>query len=140
MANTANAIAEVNTDDVKSAPVEASQDAKPPEPPQMDEFGRDESERTVILESQDAEFIDREVIAGEHDTYDDALHYVITRGLAEIKRTRDAADKARADKVKLAKMKSWKALLELNPALVADPNIVGKMMTELGMLKQASTK
>lgn len=120
---TANAIAEVNTNDVE-----------------RDQFGRDEAERTIVLASEDAEAINHEAEAGGHDTYDDALHYVITRGLAEIKRTRDAQAANKAKTVLKAKVDTWKKLLELNPALVADPNIVGKMMTELGMLKQASTK
>src|SRR5690242_17734320 len=67
-----------------------------PEPPkeemdEMDEFGRTEAERTITLESADAEAINTEVDAGKHKTYADAMHYVLSRGFAEIKRTREAA-------------------------------------------------
>ncbi len=101
----------------------------------LDEYGRDAAERTVELAARDAEMIDREVSLGKHDTYDDALSYVITRGLAEIKRQRDAANANREKTVLKAKLDTWKKLLELNPALVADPNIVAKMLTELGVAK-----
>src|SRR6266404_3768481 len=89
-----------------------------------DEYGRDASERTVELAARDAEMVNREVESGKHDSYDDALTYVIGRGLAEIKRQRDAAEANRAKSALKAEVDTWKKLLELNPALVADPNIV----------------
>jgi hypothetical protein len=126
---TANANAEVINDNVVSANAGDVQ---------RDEFGRDEAERTVILGSRDAEAINREVEAGKHDSYDDALTYVIARGLAEIKRQRDAAEANRQKSRLKAEVDSWKKMLELNPALVTDPNVVSKMMQALGVLKTQS--
>jgi hypothetical protein len=103
-----------------------------------DEFGRDASERIVELSPRDAEYINREVEAGKHETYDDALSYVIARGLAEIKRQRDAAEANRAKSLLKAKADTWKKLLELNPALIADPNVMSRMLSELGIAKQGS--
>jgi hypothetical protein len=126
---TANANAEVINDNVVSANAGDVQ---------RDEIGRDEAERTVILGSRDAEAINREVEAGKHDSYDDALTYVIARGLAEIKRQRDAAEANRQKSRLKAEVDSWKKMLELNPALVTDPNVVSKMMQALGVLKTQS--
>ena len=103
-----------------------------------DEYGRDASERTVELAARDAEMVNREVESGKHDSYDDALTYVISRGLAEIKRQRDAAEANRAKSALKAEVDTWKKLLELNPALVADPNIVAKMLDKIGILKAAA--
>jgi hypothetical protein len=104
----------------------------------LDEYGRDEAERTVVLSSLDAENIDQEVIAGKHDTYDDALAYVIQRGLAEIKRQRLAAEALR-EKSKLKTTRDlYGKMLEMNPALVANPDFVAKMLAELGVNKNHS--
>jgi hypothetical protein len=99
----------------------------------MDEFGRDSAERTVELSPRDAEAVDREVAAGKHQTYDDALAYVISRGLAEIKRQRDAAEAARQKSVLKTTRDLYQNMLKLNPALVADPQFVQKMVADLGM-------
>jgi len=123
MATNANAIADVNMNAGVNNDVE------------RDEFGRDEAERTVILSPRDAESVNRECEVGKHDSYDDALAYVIARGLAEIKRQRDAAEANKAKSRLKAEVDSWKRMLELNPALVTDPNVVAKMMTALGVLK-----
>jgi len=122
----ANAIAEVNeSNDVMDT---------------RDEYGRDAAERTIELSPRDAEAINHEVELGKHDSYDDALSYVIARGLAEIKRQRDAAEANRQKSVLKAKVDSWKKLMELNPALCTDPNIVNKFMTEIGLLKATQSK
>jgi hypothetical protein len=103
----------------------------------LDEFGRDEAERTVILSPRDAESVDVEVAKGKHDTYDDALAHVIQRGLAEIKRQRDAAEAIR-EKSKLKSTRDlYASMLKLNPALVADSNFVAKMIADLGVSKKS---
>ena len=104
-----------------------------PKPPVLDEFGRDESERTVVLSPRDAEAIDHEVASGKHQTYDDGLSFVIARGLAEIKRTRDAAMKLAQAKLLSSKKESWKTILSQNPALAIDPKIVATMLADLGI-------
>ena len=104
-----------------------------PKPPVLDEFGRDESERTVVLSPRDAEYIDHEVASGGHQTYDGGLSYVIARGLAEIKRTRDAAAKLAQAKLLSSKKESWKTILSQNPALAIDPKIVATMLADLGI-------
>jgi hypothetical protein len=85
------------------------------------------------LSPDDAEAIDAEVTAGEHDTFDDALHYVVTRGFAEIKRARKAAaELALARKVK-HEQTIYSEMLKRNPTLVTDPNFVAKMIAALGV-------
>lgn len=105
------------------------------EPKQLDQFGRDEQERTVVLSSQHAEYVDQEVTQGKWQTYDDALQYVIARGLAEIKRTRDAARTLAAAKMNEAKRKNYKSLIASNPALVTNVEFVATMMKDLGLTK-----
>jgi hypothetical protein len=100
---------------------------------EMDEFGRSEAERTIVLDSTQAEQIDHEVQAGEHQTYQDALEYVIQRGLAEIKRTRDAAEKAKVGKTKAKAMDKLSELLSLNPTLVNQPEAMQKVFAQLGI-------
>lgn len=99
----------------------------------LDEFGRDAAERTVELEPRDADAVSNEVTDGEHDTFDDALHYIITRGLAEIKRQREAA-KALRDKTRLKQLQEQYArIIKDNPHLAADAKFVDKMLKELGI-------
>lgn len=115
----------------------------------LDAYGRDSAERTVELNSHVAaaanaiaagESIDdvlmqlkAEFEGGQPDTYDEALGYIVYRGMAEIKRQRDAAQ-ATKQKTKLAEtQKLYAAMLKLNPALVADPQFVAKMVAALGM-------
>jgi hypothetical protein len=108
----------------------ASQEAPAP----MDEYGRTESERTIVLSSQDAEAVGGEVDAGGHQAYDDALHYVITRGIAEIKRTRSLQRKNQAKTVLANETTLITNMLAMNPALVADATFVGNMMKKLAEL------
>lgn len=115
----------------------------------MDAYGRDASERTVELNSHVAEAancivedssidvvlaqLKAEFEGGTPDTYDEAIGYIVYRGIAEIKRQRDAADANKA-KAKLASTaKLYKSMLALNPALVNDPQFVQKMVAALGM-------
>jgi ribosomal protein S9 len=72
----------------------------------------------VMLESADTDAINAEVEAGKHDAFDDALHYVIARGLAEIERTRKSAVKS------AAKSEALKGLREL---LAAKPELAGAL-------------
>lgn len=97
----------------------------------LDDYGRTEQERTVVLASADAEAVNREVEAGEHDSYDDALAHIIERGLAEIKRTRASSLKLADAKRIAANAKTWAALLKLNPSLLADPKVMARYAEEL---------
>lgn len=100
----------------------------------LDKFGRDEAERTITLESDDAEAINIETEQGKWQSYGDALHYVIARGLAEIKRTRDAAMKLMEQRTLKTKRDQWSKLLQSNPALVTNADLIASMMKELGVI------
>jgi hypothetical protein len=103
--------------------------------PKLDQFGRDAAERTVELSSMQAEAIDQEVTNGRWQTYDDALQHVINRGLAEIKRTREAARVLALAKATESKRKNYKALIQSNPALAVNAEFVATMMKDLGITK-----
>jgi len=105
----------------------------------MDEYGRTEAERTVVLASKDAELVNAEVESGSHDSYDNAVHYVIARGLAEIERARSAQRKLAAQKKLATETTLFTNMLAMNPKLVTDPDFVNKMMTQLAELS-ARTK
>jgi hypothetical protein len=108
--------------------------------PALDEFGRDASERTIELSPRDAEAIDQEVVQGRHQTYDNALHYVINRGLAEIKRVRDAA-RVQAEKTVLKQKKDgYQRLMQQNPALITNSDFVTTMLADLGLVANATQK
>lgn len=101
-----------------------------PKAEQMDSFGRTAAERTVELLPVDAEAVNTEVEAGSHETYEGALAYIIQRGLAEIKRSRDAAAKLK-EKTKIAdQVKLYKEMVKANPKLLADADF-SKKFTEL---------
>src|ERR1035441_7738189 len=85
-----------------------------------DQYGRDAAERTVELKPYDAEAINKEVVVGKWQTYDDALSYVVGRGLAEISRQRKAAAELRDARFIKAKGKDYSHLLKLKPELVND--------------------
>jgi Arc/MetJ-type ribon-helix-helix transcriptional regulator len=104
-------------------------------PEEMDEYGRTESERTIELESGDAEAINNEVNDGKHQTYSSALHYVITRGLAEIKRQREAARSLAEKTILKAKRDNWSKLLQSNPKLIENNDLLQAMLKELGIKK-----
>lgn len=101
-----------------------------------DEFGRDAAERTVELASKDAEAINKEVGDGKWQSYDDAMHYVIERGLAEIKRTRDAALKLYEQRTLKAKRDNWSKLLQSNPKLLQNADLIQTMLKELGVTQK----
>lgn len=129
-ANT-NAVAEVselvNNDELNNVAHELGT------PPELDQYGRNASERTVELNSVQAEAVDQEVTHGKHSTYDDALAYVIQRGLAEIKRQRDAA-RAVAEKTLIkTKRDSYANLMKSNPALITNSEFVTTMLRDLGV-------
>lgn len=98
-------------------------------PELMDDYGRTEAERTVVLDSDVAEQINDEVDAGKHDSYADALAYVIERGFAEIKRTRDAQRKLGEQK------KAAKVIAILNETLAKQPGLVQHPATLVAVLK-----
>ncbi len=94
---------------------------------------RTEAERTVVLTSADADAINAEVEVGKHDTYDDALAYVIARGLAEIQRQRASAMKAEQAR-KAAKGKDmFNNFLRLDPTIVTQPEKLMKLLQECGL-------
>ena len=86
----------------------------------MDEFGRTEAERTVVLSSRDAERINNEVTDGKHDTYDEALMYVIERGFKEIERQRLSALKQEGQRLVAKAMEKFNKILATTPTLVAN--------------------
>ena len=115
----------------------------------MDAYGRDSQERTVELNPHvaaaanavvDDESIEEVLVqlkaefeGGEPQTFDDALGYIVYRGIAEIKRQRDAQAATKA-KSKLAEtQKLYKAMLAVNPSLITDAKFVEKMVAALGM-------
>jgi hypothetical protein len=116
----------------------------------LDQYGRDAAERTVELPSACAEAANR-VVEGESiddvlaslkaeyegadaQTFDEAIGYIMYRGLAEIKRQGLAAEATKAKSKLAATSKAYKAMLAVNPALVNDPTFVNKMVQALGML------
>lgn len=88
----------------------------------MDEFGRTEAERTVVLLSAQAEAINSEVSDGKHDTYEDALAYVVERGLKEIERQRESARKQEAQRKAATSLAKFNDLLAKQPQLATRPN------------------
>ena len=117
------------------AELEKATNPNPPEEEETDEYGRTEGERTITLESGDAEAINTEVNDGKHKTYSDALHYVITRGLAEIKRQREAARSLAEKTILKAKRDNWSKLLQSNPKLIENADLLSAMLKELGIRK-----
>lgn len=120
--------------ETQSVVASAEQNAVNTQVEARDEFGRLSSERVVELLPRDAELINLEVIAGEHDTYDDALHYVIERGIKEIKRVRDAQAATRQAKELKRETASFADMLKLKPSLVNDPEFTQMMIAKLTSL------
>lgn len=114
----------------------------PAEPPveERDKYGRLATERIVELESEDAEGINNEVQQGRWQTYDMALHFVLARGFAEIKRTRDAALKLFEQRQLKAKRDNWQKLMSSNPKLATNADLVNTMLRELGIVKPTESK
>lgn len=98
-----------------------------------DAYGRTANERTVELSPEAAEAVNCEVTNGDHDTYDAALAYIITRGVAEIKRQRASGEKARANAIKAKVMTVFTEMLKLNPALVNQPDELRSTLAKLGI-------
>lgn len=94
---------------------------------------RDEAECTVVLTEEMANAINAEVDAGKHDTFDDALEYVLTRGFAEIKRSRESQAKAAEAKKLRDTRESLNKLVGDNPALATNPEFIATMMKQLGI-------
>jgi len=94
---------------------------------------RDEAERTVVLTEAMADAVNAEVDNGKHDTYEDALEYVLARGFAEIKRARDSQQKAAEAKKLRDARESLNKLLGDKPTLALDPEFMANMMKTLGI-------
>lgn len=99
----------------------------------LDQFGRTEAERTVVLTPLQAEQVNTEVEVGKHHTYELALAHIFTRGLAELKRTRDNAAKIAVTKEKAKSMDAFTELLRLNPAIVGNTEQLQAAMAKLGI-------
>lgn len=138
------AIAEIGTEQhVVEQLVEAGV-LKPTNMQSLDGYGRDASERTVELDQHVAQAVNdivdekispavlgslkAEFEGGKCKTYDEALGYIVYRGICEIKRQWDAADAAKEKSTVNTERKLMKEMLKLNPALATDPNFVGKML------------
>lgn len=95
---------------------------------------RSSDECIVQLEVNDANAINNEVDAGGHETFDDAVHFVITRGLAEIERTRKAQAKATAQRKALG---SLVAMLATNPSAMKElPQELRDAIAAAGLVKK----
>lgn len=121
----------------------------PPQVPirELDAYGRDSAERTVELNSHVAaaanaivsnESIDMvlanlkaEFEGGQVNTFDDAIGYIMYRGIAEIKRQRDAASATKEKSALAQQSKLYGEMLKVNPALITDPQFVQKMVAAL---------
>lgn len=95
-----------------------------------DAITRDADECIVSLTAVQAAQVSAEVDANDHQTFDDALAYIIERGLAEIKRQRDSAVKQKAKQAEVKNLMAAKTLLASNPALALDP---AKLFAMLGI-------
>ncbi len=96
-------------------------------------MARDEAERTIVLTEEMADAINDEVELGRHQTYDDALNYVLTRGFAEIERARESQRKAAEAKKLRDERNALNAMLAMNPKLATDPEFLIKMAEKLGI-------
>jgi hypothetical protein len=99
----------------------------------MDKFGRTDAERTITLEVDDAERIGLEVEAGSHQAYDDALHYVIERGVAEIKRQRESLKALKVQRDDARAMSALRTACANNPELMTNPVKLADVMKTLGI-------
>lgn len=120
------------------------------EAPQLDAYGRDAAERTIELDQHVAaaanavvsdESIDDVLLqlkaqyeGGSPSAFDDALGYIVYRGVAEIKRQQLAQAATKAKQHLAEQQKLYAAMLKVNPALIADPTFVQKMVAALGMV------
>jgi hypothetical protein len=110
----------------------------------LDGYGRDASERTVELDSYVAEAVNRVVDGAKFDdcfanikaqaeggrpkTYDEALTFIVYRGLAEIKRSQDAQAKVKLGASLREQQSVLKSMLALKPDLVNDAEFAKKVM------------
>lgn len=113
--------------------VDSKSSANPPSGEEMDKFGRTEAERTITLEVDDAERVGNEVDAGKHQTFDDALHYIIERGLAEIKRQRDSLAALKEQRDDARAMKALRTAMANNPKAADDPVVLANVLKALGI-------
>ena len=100
----------------------------------MDKFGRYLDERIILLETDDAERIAQECEAGKHDGFDQCLHYVIERGLAEIKRQRESLAKLKEQRSDAQAMKALRQAVKNLGADATDPAKLASAMKALGIV------
>jgi len=114
---------------------------------QRDEFGRDAAERTIELSPLVAEAVNtvvedgqvaaiyqrllNEYEAASADTFDDALSYIVYRGIAEIKRQQDSAAKMAEERQAKKDRTALAAVLEVKPDLLNDPAFQAKLLAAL---------
>jgi hypothetical protein len=115
------------------AELQAELDTLMPPNTTLDKFGRMASERTITLEVDDAERVGCEVDAGKHQTFDDALHYIIERGIAEIKRQRDSLAALKEQRNDAKAMKALRTACANNPAVMDDPAKLADVLKALGI-------
>lgn len=100
---------------------------------QLDEFGRTDAERTVMLTSAQADLVNGEVEAGRHESYDAALEYVIERGFAEINRQRKSQEDAAKARAAAKGKDQFNKFLALDPTIVTRPELLMKLLKECGL-------
>jgi hypothetical protein len=86
----------------------------------IDEFGRTEAERTVVLLSKHAEFVNSLVEDNTRDTFDEAIGYCFERAIAEITRQRDSAKKQEAQRKDAKSLQLFNDMLAKTPSLAAN--------------------
>jgi hypothetical protein len=96
---------------------------------------RTEAECTVTLEVNDANAVCAEVDEGQHQTFDDALHYIIERGVAEIRRQRNTAKVQKAQREDALKLKRLREILALSPAIAANPSQLAELLAKVGIVR-----
>ncbi len=135
MSETIEQAVEILSQAPEASPNGAANSASQSNPPlEKDQYGRDAAERIVELSSDDAEAIGKEVVEGKWTKFDDALHYVLARGLAEIKRTRESALKNAAKTLLADKTDQWTTIMNADPKLLQNPQLVAKMFAEISEL------
>jgi hypothetical protein len=99
----------------------------------LDKFGRTKAERTIELETDDAEAVDQEVEAGKHQTFADAHHYQLERGRAEIHRQRESLKALKVQRDDARAMSALRTACANNPDLMTNPAKLADVMKSLGI-------
>ena len=72
------------------------------------------------------------------DTFDEALAYIVDRGIAEITRTRKSHAVSKAKNASIATVKEYKQMFAKHPELATDPRYTAKLMEQLGIFTAAA--